>query len=175
MSSKDWENEINSDKAPFHLFEPSNPQTDHVWDSNAKNIPPILTMKFPPSLMVCAAMSANAVSEWRILPQKCTVIAKYYVESILAGPCKAAFTLRRSRRTILQRFCENMSKLVFQQDGVPAHTSKLSQEWCRLNLPGYWAKKVWPGNSPDLPPTCGLLLSRTYQSAVCIKSTNARE
>ncbi|KAI6649873.1 Histone-lysine N-methyltransferase SETMAR [Oopsacas minuta] len=45
-----------------------------------------------------------------------------------------------------------MSNSVFQQDGAPAHTSKLSQQWCQLNLPNYWAKEVWPGNSPDLSP-----------------------
>ena len=152
-SSKDWANVIFSDEAPFHLFEPSNPQTDRVWDSSAQNIPPIQTLKFPPTLMVWAAMSANAVSELHILPQKCTINAKYYVDSILAGPCKAALTRRRSRGTIFQRkLCQNMSKSIFQQDGAPAHTSKLSQEWCRLNLPGYWAKGVWPGNSPDLSP-----------------------
>ena len=53
--------------------------------------------------------------------------------------------------TILQRkFCENMSTSIFQQDG--AHTSKLSQNWCSSHLPDFWAKEVWPGNSPDLSP-----------------------
>ena len=98
-------------------------------------------------------MSANAVSELHSLPQKCTVNAKYYVDNILAGPCKAVFARRRPKGTILQRkLCEKMSNSIFQQDGAPAHTSKLSQEWCRLNLPAYWAKEVWPGNSPDLSP-----------------------
>ncbi|KAI6655581.1 hypothetical protein LOD99_2080 [Oopsacas minuta] len=98
-------------------------------------------------------MSANAVSELHILPQKCTVNAKYYVDNILTGPCKAAFARRRLRGTVLQRrFCENMSKSIFQQDGGPAHTSKLSQEWCQLNLVGCWGKEIWPGNSPDLSP-----------------------
>ena len=33
-------------------------------------------------------MSANAVLELNILPQKCTVNPKYYVDNILAEPCK---------------------------------------------------------------------------------------
>ena len=101
--------------------------------------------------MVWAAMSANAVSELHILPQKCTVSTKYYVDNILDGPYKAAFACRRSTGTILQRkICEKMSNSIFQQDGAPTHTSKLSQEWCRLNLPSYWVKEIWPGNSLDL-------------------------
>ena len=110
-SAKDWANVVFSDEAPFHLFEPSNRQTDRVWDSDAHNIPPVLTSKFPPHLMVWGAMSANAVSELNILPQKCTVNAKYYVDNILADPCKSAFARRRSKETILERkLCENMSK-----------------------------------------------------------------
>ena len=45
-----------------------------------------------------------------------------------------------------------MSKSIFQQDGAPAYTSTLRQEWCRFNLPGYWTKDVCPGNSPDMSP-----------------------
>ena len=45
-----------------------------------------------------------------------------------------------------------MSDSIFQQDGPPSHTSKLSQQWCQNNFPNYWAKDVWPGNSPDLSP-----------------------
>ena len=75
------------------------------------------------------------------------------MDNILSGPCKAVFARRRSKGTILQRkLCEKLSNSIFQQDGAPAHTSKLNQEWCRLNLPAYWAKEVWPGNSPDLSP-----------------------
>ena len=45
-----------------------------------------------------------------------------------------------------------MSNSIFQQDGAPAHTSKLSQEWCRLNLPSYSVKEIWPSNSTDISP-----------------------
>jgi len=45
-----------------------------------------------------------------------------------------------------------MSEAVFQQDGAPAHNAARTQEWCRANLPGFWEKGVWPGNSPDLSP-----------------------
>ena len=152
-SAEQWSNVIFSDEAPFYLFQPSNPQTDRVWSSDVKNVPPVLTIKFPSHLMVWGAMSARAVSELHILPPKCTVNAKYYVDEILAGPCQDSFARKRYTGTTLQRrLCQNMYNSVFQQDGAPAHTSKLSQQWCQLNLPNYWAKEVWPGNSPDLSP-----------------------
>ena len=47
---------------------------------------------------------------------------------------------------------ENMSDFIFMQDGAPAHTAKLTQEWCRDNLNGFWEKADWPGNSPNLNP-----------------------
>ena len=38
------------------------------------------------------------------------------------------------------------------QDGAPPHSAKRTQDWCRENLPSFWANGVWPGNSPDLNP-----------------------
>lgn len=43
-------------------------------------------------------------------------------------------------------------KYVFQQDGAPCHTSKRTQEWLASNLAAFWAKDMWPPQSPDLNP-----------------------
>lgn len=43
-------------------------------------------------------------------------------------------------------------KVVFQQDGAPAHTSKKTQSWLSKNMPNFWSKELWPPNSPDLNP-----------------------
>lgn len=40
---------------------------------------------------------------------------------------------------------------VFQQDGAPAHTAKVVQEWLRSNM-SFWPKDMWPPQSPDLNP-----------------------
>lgn len=40
---------------------------------------------------------------------------------------------------------------VFQQDGAPAHTSRVAQEWLNRNLK-FWNKNLWPPQSPDLNP-----------------------
>ena len=46
----------------------------------------------------------------------------------------------------------DMSQAIFQQDGAPAHNAAKTQQWCQASLPGFWAKGVWLGNSPDLSP-----------------------
>ena len=46
----------------------------------------------------------------------------------------------------------NISDSIFQQDGAPAHHSKMSQEWLNNSVPSFWEKGIWPGNSPDLNP-----------------------
>lgn len=41
---------------------------------------------------------------------------------------------------------------IFQQDGAPAHTSHLVQNWLSDNVDMFWSKDFWPPNSPDLNP-----------------------
>ena len=41
---------------------------------------------------------------------------------------------------------------IFQQEGVPAHTVFLAQDWLYLNCPGFIEKDQWLPNSPDLNP-----------------------
>jgi hypothetical protein len=41
---------------------------------------------------------------------------------------------------------------VFQQDGAPAHNSKMAQDWCAANLLEFWPKEIWPPSSPDFNP-----------------------
>ncbi|QQP55552.1 Transposable element tcb1 transposase [Caligus rogercresseyi] len=56
---------------------------------------------------------------------------------------------------------------LYQQDGVPAHTSNLVQNWCLKNLDMFWSKDFWPPSSPDLNPattTCGVSLRGTLTS-----------
>jgi len=41
---------------------------------------------------------------------------------------------------------------IFQQDGVPAHTARATQNWLQINCPDFIDKDQWPPNSPDLNP-----------------------
>lgn len=47
---------------------------------------------------------------------------------------------------------ESGKPYVFQQDGAPAHTSHLVQNWLSDNVDMFWSKEFWPPNSPDLNP-----------------------
>ena len=50
--------------------------------------------------------------------------------------------------------CNNLAQnnFIFQQDGAPAHTSRLAQDWLQLHCPDFIKKDEWPPNSPDLNP-----------------------
>ena len=41
---------------------------------------------------------------------------------------------------------------VLEQDGAPAHTARLTQDWLKTNCTNFIAKDEWPPNSPDLNP-----------------------
>jgi len=43
-------------------------------------------------------------------------------------------------------------QFIFQQDGAPAHTASLAQDWLSRNCPEFIRKEEWPPNSPDLNP-----------------------
>ncbi len=44
------------------------------------------------------------------------------------------------------------SGIVFQQDGAPAHTARMVQDFCQEMFSDFWSKDLWPPSSPDLNP-----------------------
>src|SRR6218665_2263188 len=56
---------------------------------------------------------------------------------------------------------------IFQQDGAPAHTARVTQEWLYANCPEIIEKDRWPPNSPDLNPldchVWGAMLERYHE------------
>ena len=98
-------------------------------------------------------MSHRALSDLHIIPQGQTINAAYYCANILDKTCKDAVSRKRKTGSTLQRaMTSNMSKIIFMQDGAPAHTAKVTQQKCSDILPSFWKKVEWPGNSPDLNP-----------------------
>ena len=98
-------------------------------------------------------MSFQALSDLHIVPQKQSVGSNYYLEEIVQKTCVDALKRKPRKGDILtKKMLPNMSKFIFQQDEAPAHSAKSTQEWCRANLKGFWAKGEWPANSPDLDP-----------------------
>jgi len=57
--------------------------------------------------------------------------------------------------TLLPRFIEECKSLlpsgfICQQDGAPAHTVKLAQDWIDTNCSEVIGKSEWPPNLPDV-------------------------
>ena len=78
-----------------------------------------------------------------------TIVQSFWL-NILAETCLEAMKRQSKIGSVLERsMTQKMSDTIFMQDGAPAHTAKLTQNWCQQNLPRFWAK---PGNSPDLNP-----------------------
>jgi len=63
--------------------------------------------------------------------------AKLYVETLLPE-------LVQDCRSVLP------SGFILQQDGAPAHTAKLAQDWIATNYSEFIRKNEWPPSSPDL-------------------------
>ena len=137
----------------FELEHSFNPQNDRVWAKEKASVPPRLVSKHPAKIMVWGAMSAQALTDLHVVPQKQSVDAGYYVTEILQKSLLPALAREGSTGSVLtKKMVPRMSLPIFQQDGAPAHTSREAQQWCRENVEGFWDKGTWPGNSPDLNP-----------------------
>ncbi len=91
--------------------------------------------KNPISVMVFAAVASNgAVMDPIIFPPNTTVNSITYRDLVLI----------KVKEFINGRF--EPGSVIFQQNGAPAHTSKVTQRWLEENLgsEGYWPKDWWP-------------------------------
>ena len=84
-------------------------------------------------------MSYRALSELHFVPPKQMATSQYYVEEVLAKSCST-----KTGDILTRKLLSNMSRAIFMQDGAPAHTSNRAQEWCKNNMPAFWAKGEWP-------------------------------
>ena len=150
---EDWKRVLWSDEAPFQLFSTPNRQNDRVWAQNSNQVEPYIQVKFPGKIHVWGMMSHQAISDLHIVPPKQTINGCYYRDCILEKTCKDAIDRHSENGSILDRpMLPDMSKLIFMQDGAPAHTAKKTQAWCAEHFPEFWRKDQWPDNSPDLNP-----------------------
>ena len=86
-----------------------------------------------------AGVCFGGKSRLHFVEEKAKVSAAYYVGSLLP---------------MLIDDCERLLPFgfVFQQNGAPAHTARLTQDWLRENCTDFIVKDEWPPNSPDLNP-----------------------
>ena len=95
----------------------------------------------PQSVMVWEGMSAKGRTPLVFIPPGVKINAVKYQELVLDP------IVRDLGKTMF-----NNRPFLFQQDGAPAHTAKVNQEWLRRNIPDFISKEEWPPSSPDLNP-----------------------
>ncbi|KAI6650120.1 hypothetical protein LOD99_6202 [Oopsacas minuta] len=100
--------------------------------------------------MVWRMMSHRTLSELHIVAQKQTVNGTYYRSETLKKTCLDAIARRSKKGSVIERsMLENMSEFLFMQDGAPAHTANVTQQWCSVKSLGFGRK----GSGQLTPPT----------------------
>ncbi|CAK9808590.1 Transposable element Tcb1 transposase [Anthophora quadrimaculata] len=130
-----------SDEKIFTVDAKVNRRNDRWLAHNLEDVPVVGKTKFPASVHVLSVVS----SEGDVMPphffQKGERITKEVYLEVLKRVIKPWMETTASGRPYL-----------FQQDGAPAHTSHLVQNWLSDNVDMFWSKDFWPPNSPDLNP-----------------------
>src|ERR1700743_2633457 len=93
--------------------------------------------KFSRHVMVSAGVCFGEKGRLHFIPENVKVNTDFYVNDLLPK---------------LIEDCKSLlpNHFVFQQDGAPAHSSRLTQEWIEQHSPEFVRKDEWPPNSPDL-------------------------
>lgn len=94
----------------------------------------------PQTIMVWLGITWNGLTQPIFFERGERLNAKLYIDKVLTH-------VKREGERLFQH-----GHWTFQQDGAPAHRSKVSQRWCEQHLPNFWKADVWPPNSPDLNP-----------------------
>lgn len=133
---------IFSDETYINLRGVYNAQNNRYRTENISDVPPFSKPKFDFKIMVAGAFCANKKSELVFFENGETIDTTIYTQTILPN----YISMMNS-----ENYC-NKRNIVFQQDGAPAHTSKVSINFLEKNFGTIWGKGIWPGNSPDLSP-----------------------
>ena len=150
---EDWKNVLFSDESPFELDHPPNRKNSVIYAQDREDVATFPKSKFSPKLMVWGMIGPEGVSELHVAPPGTRINASYYREIILKEYMLPALGKRANRGSILKKkMAPDMSRAIFQQDGARCHTAAENEEWLRENVDNYWAKGMWPANSPDLSP-----------------------
>lgn len=128
-----------SDEKNFTQDQKCNSRNNRWLASDPSEVPVVSKTKFPQTVMVLGVVS----NEGDVMPpfffeKGLKVNAQVYVDVLRDHVKPWMDTIAKGR------------KYTFQQDGAPAHTAKLTQDWCEANLPNFLRKDEWPPSSPDL-------------------------
>ena len=161
-----------SDEKKFCIEDKYNSKNSCVYSLTREDIPEkfrtVQKTQHPKSIMVWAGISAFGKNPLVFIPDGMKINADLYMNHIL----------KKYVLPISSTFMKN-TQWVFQQDGAPAHTAKITQDWLSINLPGFLSREDWPPASPDLNP-CDYYLwgrleelvnNRAYDNIPALKRT----
>ena len=133
-----------TDEKIFYVSPLVNSQNNRVWSAGRKQDVTarrllVQRAKFSAGVMVSAGVGYGMKGRLHFVEEKAKINAAYYTTSLLP------LLIEDSQRLAPDNF-------IFQQDGAPAHTARLTQDWLQQHCPAFIAKDGWPPNSPDLNP-----------------------
>ena len=136
---------IFSDEKLFTIEQATNKQNDRILAPTSSSITEkhlyVKRTQKPQSVMVWAGISAKGRTPLVFVPVGAKINSSTYQKLILEPVVKD-----------LSKTMFNKEPFLFQQDSAPAHTSNISQNWLRENIPDFITKEEWPPSSPDLNP-----------------------
>lgn len=134
-----------SDEKLFMIEAIHNTQNDRVLARTLKDIPDVHRIvtrrQKPPSVMVWAAVMSDGKKMPLIFVEEGLKVNKDVYLNMLQSQVLPWFQNEYRNKPY-----------VFTQDGAPAHTARIVQQWCTENFSGFWSKDMWPPSSPDINP-----------------------
>ena len=142
---KDVEQMIFSDEKNFTIEVARNRQNDVVYGHKKKEIPVGRlyheTSRFSKKVMVSTGVSMREKTRIHFIDtSKTKVNSECYIKLLdknLLPDCRTLYP---------------DNDFIFQQDGSPSHTSRITQEHLGANTPEFIGKDDWPPQSPNLNP-----------------------
>ena len=126
LATQPLENIIFSDEKLFTIEEATNKQNDRILAPTSSSITEkhlyVKRTQKPQSVMVWAGISAKGRTPLVFVPVGVKINSSTYQKLILEPVVKD-----------LSKTMFNKESFLFQQDGAPAHTSNISQNWLREN------------------------------------------
>lgn len=130
-----------SDEKNFYVDQAYNRRNDRAVVRRGEEVPKVMRTKHPASVMVLAVIGDDG--------QKMPL---HFFESGLKVNTEVYLdAMTKTVKPWLSRAYPE-GNYTWTQDGAPSHTSRKTQEWCRVNLASFWPSKMWPPSSPDLNP-----------------------
>ena len=145
FTKKDVERMIFTNEKDFTIEVERNRQNDVLYGHKKKEIPGDRlyheTSRFSKKLMVSAGVSMRGKTRIHFIDtSKTKVNSEFYIKLLddnLLPDCRTLYPV---------------NDFIFQQDGAPSHTSRITQEHLDANTPEFIGKDDWPPKSPDLNP-----------------------